>query len=397
MFHTYYQLKDRTLFRHYAFFILLMLLVALLLNGCGGPMPMRFAPEQEVVEKEMPLAEANDVDAESESQAPAQYSKLPPSSVAEQSTAAQRLLHYSADVTLLVSQLNKAIENAMHVAETYQGYVERIDGNSVIMQVPAQRFDEALAAAEAMGKVLEKRVATDDISDAYYDSELRLKLAKQSRERLLQLLEKAVKEDDKFELLKQLEKVSLEIRRIETGLEALKKKVRYSTIVVHFKLLQNYADPNSINEVPGMRWISSLANFSDSSCDNHKLQFDVPQDMLRIEKIDYWRVESADEVVFQTCQRDNQPRGDSHFWIKAIAFRMQQRFSQISELQQGEFSLLRLASQQKDAPVFYIGVVAKGDQLAWFEIKFPSSDTEQKHKAAIFKVIEEKSVYVDLS
>jgi len=302
-----------------------------------------------------------------------------------------RLLHYSAQLRLLVSQQNKAIENAMHLAESVGGYIESIKGNTVVMQVPADRFEEALTQAQNLGKVLDRRVATEDISESYYDSELRLKIAKQSRDRLLQLLEIAKDEEDKIELLVQLERINTVIHRLESSLELLKKKVRYSEISLQFQTLQDVGFGENEQELAGFAWIAALAQFADSSCRNKDLQFTVPDNMLRIEHIDYWRVESADEVVFQTCQHDNNPHGDSEFWLQATKFRMLKRFSQIEEFKQGQFALLRLSGQQKDAPVFYVGLLVKWEKISVLEIKFPTQPLEQKHKQAILKVIAEKS------
>jgi len=370
----------------------LLIFLFSLIGACGSPVAMRYPTQGEraVSLDESQMREDN-VPSESQPQAESQpqLSPLTESDVSQPLTPARKI-HYSAQLTLLVSQLNKAIENTMHLAESVDGYVERIDGSIAIIQVPAERFNEVLAKLVSLGKVLDKRVVSEDISERFYDSELRLKIAKQRRDRLLQLLQQASNEDDKLELLKQLERVSVVIRRLESSLEAMKKKIRYSEIRIQFELLEKFNGAETERELSGFHWISTLAQFSESDCDNDKIQFGLPDNMLRIAHIDYFRVESADEVLFQSCQRDNQPHGDSQFWLQAIKYRMQKRFSQIDELHQGDYLLLRLASQGKDSAIFYVGVRVMSEKLAWLEIKFPTQALEQKYKQAIFKVIAEK-------
>jgi len=359
-------------------------LMTLILSACGTPNYLQYRDQSDIaMSKE--TAELSAAVPEPEEASESSVEKIQSSSNPIRST---RLLHHSARLSILVSQLNKAIERSMHLATEVGGYVEKISGNNVVIQVPAARFEETLNLAQQLGKVIDKRVAADDISDKYFDSELRLKIAKESQQRLLQLLEIAKTEDDKLALLQQLESISIDIRRLEASLEILKKKVSFAEISLQFQLPEDVQRGHYEYELPGFQWITRLATGAESTCNSSDSQFQVPENMLRIKHIEYWRVESADEVVFQTCHRDNEPRGDAAFWLQSIKFRMQTRFSDVSESKLGRYRMLRLSTTDKDAAVFYLGVLVSDNKLSWLEVKFPSRQLEQQRKPAIFQVIE---------
>jgi hypothetical protein len=141
------------------------------------------------------------------------------------------LLAYSADVTLAVYQVDRSLDAVESVAAAMGGYLAQRGDAQVQIRVPRPRFLEALARVEKLGDVLHRNVAAEDVTDEYVDLELRLKNARETRDRLAELL-KAATVKDAVEIEKELAKVTEVIEQIEGRLKVLRDRVGYSTIAV---------------------------------------------------------------------------------------------------------------------------------------------------------------------
>jgi hypothetical protein len=141
------------------------------------------------------------------------------------------LLAYSADVTLAVFQVDRSLDAVEAVAAATGGYLAQRGDAQVQIRVPRPRFLEALARVEKLGDVLHRNVAAEDVTDEYVDLELRLGNARNTRDRLAELL-KAATVKDAVEIEKELAKVTEVIEQIEGRLKVLRDRVGYSTIAV---------------------------------------------------------------------------------------------------------------------------------------------------------------------
>ena len=145
-----------------------------------------------------------------------------------------QMLIYSAHVTMSVYQVTPAIDAIEGIARTMGGYLESRNDTQIQIRIPRARFDEALHKVEASGDVLHRDVSAQDVTDAYFDLEARLKNARAVRDRMQALLEKAAVKEA-IEIQKELERVTGEIEVLEGKLKLLSNKIAYSTIDVSFQ------------------------------------------------------------------------------------------------------------------------------------------------------------------
>jgi hypothetical protein len=145
-----------------------------------------------------------------------------------------QMLIYSAHVTMSVYQVSPALDAIEGIARAMGGYLESRNDTRIQVRIPRARFDEALHKVEASGDVIHRDVSAQDVTDAYFDLDARLRNARAVRDRLQALLEKAAVKEA-IEIQKELERVTGEIEVLEGKLKLLSNKISYSTIEVSFQ------------------------------------------------------------------------------------------------------------------------------------------------------------------
>jgi hypothetical protein len=144
------------------------------------------------------------------------------------------MLLRSAQLTLAVFEVEKKMDAVQATANELGGYMALRGDRDLTVRVPRERFDEALKRIEALGDVLHRSVAAEDVTDQYVDLELRLKNAEAVRARLEKLLENATVKDA-VEIHRELAKVTEEIERLSGKLKLLRDRIAFSTITVTFE------------------------------------------------------------------------------------------------------------------------------------------------------------------
>jgi hypothetical protein len=150
---------------------------------------------------------------------------------ATEATHEASMLAYSADLTLAVYQVDRSLDAVEQVATDTGGYLAQRSDAQVQIRVPRPRFLEALGRVEKLGDVLHRNVSAEDVTDEFVDLGLRLKNARETRDRLAELLKQATVKDA-VEIEKELAKVTEVIEQIEGRLKVIRDRVGFSTIAV---------------------------------------------------------------------------------------------------------------------------------------------------------------------
>ena len=142
----------------------------------------------------------------------------------------QKLI-YMAHLTLAVFQVEAALGKVEAIAREAGGYLSSRADREITIRVPRGRFDESIKRIEGTGDVLHRDIKAQDVTDEFFDLELRLKNARVMRDRLILLLAKAAVKDA-IEIEKELGRVTESIERMEGQLKLLRVKIAFSTITV---------------------------------------------------------------------------------------------------------------------------------------------------------------------
>jgi hypothetical protein len=129
--------------------------------------------------------------------------------VATPSTSpSSRMVHYDGSARLRVSKVQEAQDRITAIAGQLGGLVENQYGEAITIRVPVARFEEGFAQVLAVGDVLDKRISATDVTDAFFSTELRLRTARITRDRLVTLLGKAEDEQDKLFLIREISRLT---------------------------------------------------------------------------------------------------------------------------------------------------------------------------------------------
>jgi hypothetical protein len=105
---------------------------------------------------------------------------------------------------------------------------------TVVVRVPAEAFDDALAAVRALGtRVSSEKVTGQDVTEEYVDLEARIRAQKAVEEQYVAILKEARTIPDVLAVQQKLGEVRTEIERAEGRRRLLENETSLSTITVH--------------------------------------------------------------------------------------------------------------------------------------------------------------------
>jgi hypothetical protein len=145
------------------------------------------------------------------------------------------LLIYSAHVHLAVFEAAQAIDRAERLAKEAGGYLVRRDDRTITVRVPAAGFHGALDGMLTLGDVLHRNVSVRDVTEEFYDVQIRIRNAELVRERLEQLLARAQRVEEALAVERELERVAGEVERLKGRLKLLSELLAFSTITLEFQ------------------------------------------------------------------------------------------------------------------------------------------------------------------
>jgi len=152
-----------------------------------------------------------------------------------------RYLIKNATLTLEARDVRAVTAKVISQAKSAKGYVsglhETVDGlgtRSVTftVRVPATQFDDFLQGFEAQGKVLDREVTAEDVTEEYVDTQSKVHNLKATEARLLEHLSKTGKLSDTLLVEKELTRVREEIDQHTGRLKFLAHRISYSTFAV---------------------------------------------------------------------------------------------------------------------------------------------------------------------
>lgn len=129
----------------------------------------------------------------------------------------------------LVEQLGGYYENADLRSGNYYNQNSNRSGNYTI-RVPAGKYDEFMSQVDGIGYLVRKNESSEDVGEAYYDIEARLKTQRTKQARLLDLLEQAKSMEDIISLENALTDVEYLIEQYTSSLNRYDGLVSFATI-----------------------------------------------------------------------------------------------------------------------------------------------------------------------
>ena len=181
-----------------------------------------------------------------------------PSGASEEDSpaAAPRKVIYTGRFNVVVADVDASVQAAKSLSERLGGYTLRMGLGAIVLRVPADKFDAAVAELARLGSVSEREIAAQDVTDRVLDLQLRLRNAKATREKLLALLDKAQAVKDALEIERELQRLTTEVEQLEGQISKLSHQVAYATLTIAFTRLPN-APADTRVRLP-FRWLTEL-------------------------------------------------------------------------------------------------------------------------------------------
>ncbi len=196
--------------------------------------------------------------------------------------ADSRKLIRRADISIQTERYDESVAAINAQIASCGGYIENSNssGNSaysggssysgrslnVTVRVPADRFDEFMAAKDSFGIVQYSNIGQDDVTFSYVDMEARIETLTTKKERLLALLDKATKMTDIIELETALSDTIYQIESYTSSLKKLDNQVSYSTVTINlaevYKATPVQETPKTLGERIAQKFASTIKDLS---------------------------------------------------------------------------------------------------------------------------------------
>lgn len=213
-----------------------VLLAGLLLVGVAGcgmqPIASSLAPEDELMMPEAPV-EVGD------SEAPAGGAGRQNAGV---DISPERMVIRTAELDLVVSETEEALDEIEELAQRLGGYVVSLDtqqydagvrGQATI-RIPAESFHDAVDEITALATTVRREtLSSDDVTADYVDLESSLRHLRAKEAQLLEFLDQAEDTEAVLAVYEQLAQTQAEIEQVTGQMEYLENQAALSTIRVY--------------------------------------------------------------------------------------------------------------------------------------------------------------------
>jgi len=303
-------------------------------------------------------------------------------------TAQPRMVHYNGHIRLEVSRPSETIEAVVARAKEVGGFVERQTLTSVSLRVPVAKFRDTYDWILGQGDVLSRSMSARDVTDAHFALDLRMRTARKTRDRLQQLLARAQDENTKIALLKQIQRLTEQVDRMERQLKTLSSLASMSRLTLDAQSRSAMVGAKDVVPISGFEWIARLSPFSRAVSQRGKIyKLPTPEGLVALSDKDHFQAESADGVIFWTTRLENRPEGSAEFWRAAIQERIAKEFASAQLGQVGSYLTLRLVAPSEAPYIYTLSIEVDDDELLLVETLYPSAEAEKRHKAQVEAVL----------
>lgn len=170
-----------------------------------------------------------------------------------------RYLIKNATVTIEVDNPEDSATAVTTAASDAGGYIgalnESTDGLgrrtvTMTVRIPSDRFDDLMVNLSLMGKILQKNITTQDVTEEFVDTEARSRNLKVSEQRIIEHLGRAGTLEDILRVETELTRVRQQIEQLDGRLRFLSHRVAYSTLNL------------TLQETPAMESVLPAETFS---------------------------------------------------------------------------------------------------------------------------------------
>lgn len=170
-----------------------------------------------------------------------EYSENSGAKADDMEEVSNRKIILNIDASIRVNNIAKSITDIENMTKASGGYVKSSylneNNGNVSLMIPTSKVDGFVLDLNSIGKILRKNTSTEDVTDRYFDTEIRIKNLETEIEIMRKLLQK-----DGWKISEILE-IEREIRRLIDELEILKaqitnmdRRIQFSQLNISFSV-----------------------------------------------------------------------------------------------------------------------------------------------------------------
>jgi len=178
--------------------------------------------------------------------------------IPDRQVPAERLLVHHGALRVEVARPEEAIASFRTQVEAWGGHLQTQTDTTVVVRVPMAHFEEAFAWVRGSGRVLSESRQAEDVTEEFLDLGIRLDNARKSRDRLLEVLQKADKVEDILKIEAELRRLTEEIERMEGRKKFLADQVALSTLSATFQALADAPVKKGARQPSRFPWINRI-------------------------------------------------------------------------------------------------------------------------------------------
>jgi len=168
---------------------------------------------------------------------------------------------------LRVDNIEKGIGDAEKMAASVGGYARESyqteASGQLTLMIPAERVEEFTAGLKGLGKVINSNRKTEDVTDSYFDTQVRIKNLEAELETLRGLLQKpGWKVSEILEIEREIRRLTDELETLKGYLTNLDRRISYSEVRISFAQNQAVKDNESSDSL-GYKLTLSLKEGTD--------------------------------------------------------------------------------------------------------------------------------------
>lgn len=147
----------------------------------------------------------------------------------------EKKILFSAFLSLTVHLPDTANSHIERITKKYDGYINEIGTYRTTIRVKSENLEDAIKDISTLGKVQSKNISGQDVTEDYLDYQIRLENAEKSRQRYLELLEKAENVEAALKVERELERLNETIDLLKGKMNRINHLSEFSTITIILK------------------------------------------------------------------------------------------------------------------------------------------------------------------
>lgn len=147
-----------------------------------------------------------------------------------------RYLVYTAEMTISVFDLDRALGEAEHLPDAFGGYVSQLGDGFLVLRIPSARLRPAMEHLARLGTVESRSLQAQEVTAEFVDLQSRIRALEETQTQLLSLLGKARTVEEALHVRSTLDRINGELEVLKGRLRQLGNLIAYSTL--HLRLVE---------------------------------------------------------------------------------------------------------------------------------------------------------------